>query len=176
MFVQLVPQENPIAKTSEPLPSGREFDLACHNNLMTLGVFMMIIGGYFAFALVVAFPSISRGGLNDLLPCIALSLLLPAGCLLYQVQWRQIGDLSREQSILAAAKACNGKLTVADAVLHGSVRITDAQRLLDRLALNGLCEVEATDSGQLVYTFQSFLPSGQIEAPTNKQISTEEQR
>jgi hypothetical protein len=171
-----MPQENSIIKKSDSPQTAREFDLYRTKAVLIVGGIITIFGVGLALGnLLFVVLTMAAGHIQYIHTQMVLVtlLLLAAGPAIFASQWRVFRDRSREQSILAAAEACQGKLTVADAALHGSMPLKDANAWLERFASLELCDVEMTDSGKLVYVFKSFLPVGQREAQTSKPISIE---
>jgi len=66
--------------------------------------------------------------------------------------------LSREQQILALAHRANGKLTLAEAVLHSRMSVTEVKGVLKDLVRQGLAELHLTEGGEEVYAFSGLVP------------------
>ena len=60
---------------------------------------------------------------------------------------------SRERTMLLLAKKYQGRLTVAEVAMNTSVSSTEAKEMLDRCHLDGLANIEVSDSGSVVYLF-----------------------
>ena len=67
-----------------------------------------------------------------------------------------VKQLKEEQLILNRAKSSGGALTVSQTALDCKLRIADAKKAFERLALSGVCRVDVTDRGELCYRFPSF--------------------
>ena len=63
------------------------------------------------------------------------------------------GAHERETEVLRLAGRRGGKLTVVEVVQETDLEASDAEALLQKLAEQGLAELEMTDSGLLVYHF-----------------------
>lgn len=74
-------------------------------------------------------------------------------CRKMRQQGRRRQDEARERTMLLLAKENQGQLTVAQVAMNMSISSTEAKELLDRCHLDGLADIEASDSGSVVYLF-----------------------
>ncbi|MBN2352694.1 MAG: hypothetical protein JXD23_09025 [Spirochaetales bacterium] len=63
-----------------------------------------------------------------------------------------------ERQILQAAHDQRGRLTVAGAALRARLPMTEAARILERMAKDGHAVMNVTSSGTIEYEFPDFLP------------------
>ncbi len=63
-----------------------------------------------------------------------------------------------ERQILQAAHDQRGRITVAGAALHARLPMTEASRILERMAKEGHAVMNVTSSGTIEYEFPDFLP------------------
>ena len=97
-------------------------------------------------------------------------------CLNYlRGQWKErkaVKEVEAERLILGHAKAGKGIITVSAASLECGLSISNAKKTLERLAMTGVCHVDVSEQGELVYCFPSFEskpePIGLIEPPAEK--------
>ncbi|MBN2051831.1 MAG: hypothetical protein JW760_15370 [Spirochaetales bacterium] len=65
---------------------------------------------------------------------------------------------SSEKQVLKAAKVNGGVVTPALVALDSTLSIEEAEKMLQSLVQRGYATMEVTDSGQIEYRFQEFLP------------------
>ena len=68
-------------------------------------------------------------------------------------QGRRRQEEVRERTMLFLAKKNEGRLTVAEVAMNMSISSTEAKELLDRCHLDGLANIDVSDSGSVVYLF-----------------------
>lgn len=74
-------------------------------------------------------------------------------CRKMRQQGRRRLDEARERTMLLLAKENEGQLTVAQVAMNMSISSTEAKEMLDRCHLDGLANIEASDTGSVVYLF-----------------------
>jgi len=80
---------------------------------------------------------------------------------------RALKELNQEQCVLGYAKAEKGRgLTVSEISLTCSLNIGDTAAVINRLLMRGVCQVDVSDEGELIYAFSCF--SKQIEKNPDK--------
>jgi hypothetical protein len=65
---------------------------------------------------------------------------------------------SPEQRILALAKQMQGRVTLAEVVLHCQLEIEQARTHLREMVRKGLAELHLSDQGDEVFVFAGFVP------------------
>lgn len=126
-----------------------------------LGLSIMAASGFFVLA---ALGDIVSGGdgrtsMGVLLGLLAFfSLTAYAGYRLYRNQARSAPTLSPEQRVLALANRLQGRITLAEVVLHCRLSTPQARALLRELVRQRLAEVHVSDGGEEVYVFGGFVP------------------
>lgn len=68
---------------------------------------------------------------------------------------RKVEEAERE--ILCLAQEHQGRLTIADVTINTSLSSAEAKKALDLCNMNGLTDVEVTDSGAVVYRFYDII-------------------
>ncbi len=85
-------------------------------------------------------------------------------CVLFSLiarhQYRQtaaLNELERERAILAFAKQEGRAITIPEVALSCSIRIVDAASVLNRLTARGVCQMDISEEGELIYSFTNGL-------------------
>lgn len=123
------------------------------------------------FALFLALMALIAGRSWSLFMGLAGLILLLAGAafgyLAYgSVQEEKMGEAryhNMERQVLALAKKNKGSVTVADLINVG-IESGEAEKVLDRMAKNGICDInlDATEqSGITTYSFPELIPLGE---------------
>ncbi|MBI4855041.1 MAG: hypothetical protein HY819_24840 [Acidobacteria bacterium] len=76
-----------------------------------------------------------------------------------------LSEFDQEQRVLALAKTTGGKLTVADVALHCRLTIDESKDILDKIAAQGVAEMQFTNDGNFFYLFPSFLINSEANQP-----------
>lgn len=72
--------------------------------------------------------------------------------------------LSPEQRVLELAQRMQGRLTLAEVVLHCKMPVPQAKEVMKTLVRQGLAELHLTDGGEEVYAFSGFIPEEKASA------------
>lgn len=75
-------------------------------------------------------------------------------------RWREresVSQLYQEQSILRCLKANQSGLTIAQAAIDCKLRIADTRKALDKLTTTGVCQVDVSEEGELIYKLMTPL-------------------
>lgn len=129
--------------------------------LLVVGVALIIFSG----ALIVTYigelitGTTLHGVANQLGVITFFAGLVFVGYKMTEVQLNEnkaLKELKEEQIILTAAKTKGGSITVSEAALEGRINISNTKRAFERLALTGICQVDVSDEGELLYRFPSF--------------------
>lgn len=89
----------------------------------------------------------------------------------FSKQKSSLSEADLEQQVLALAKLAHGKLTVAEVALQCKLTIEESKAILDKMAAQGVAEMQFTDNGNFFYLFSSFLANLDANNPY-KQTST----
>ncbi|MEZ4537913.1 MAG: hypothetical protein R3D26_23390 [Cyanobacteriota/Melainabacteria group bacterium] len=124
---------------------------------------MAIFSACFFVAFIIdAFTGDMRHGPGTQAACIIMFGGLFAACAFYlRSRWKDKGavaELQQEQLILNLAKSNRGEVTVAEVSVDCGMSISVAKKAFERLAMTGVCQVDVSDQGELVYRFPSFEP------------------
>ena len=124
---------------------------------------MAIFSACFFVAFIIdAFTGDMRHGPGTQAACIIMFGGLFAACSFYlRSRWKDKGavaELQQEQLILNLAKSNRGEVTVAEVSVDCGMSISVAKKAFERLAMTGVCQVDVSDQGELVYRFPSFEP------------------
>lgn len=125
-----------------------------------LGILVMALSGFFVIA---ALADLITGGDGTTEPGIIAGLLVffllvgYAGYRLYRSSPAQ-PLASPEQRILALATQMQGRVTLAEVVLHSGLEVPQARELMKRLVRQGLAELYISDGGEEVYAFGGLMP------------------
>lgn len=65
-------------------------------------------------------------------------------------------ELYEEQEILNRARQTRSPLTIVKTALDCKIRISEAKKAFERLALTGVCQIDVTEEGELCYRFPGF--------------------
>ncbi|MCB9469023.1 MAG: hypothetical protein H6677_12185 [Candidatus Obscuribacterales bacterium] len=116
----------------------------------------------FVSFVVDAFTGHLRRGPGTQAACIILCGGVFAACAFYlRSRWKDKGavaELQQEQLILNLAKSNRGEVTVAEVSVDCGLSISVTKKAFERLAMTGVCQVDVSDQGELVYRFPSFEP------------------
>ena len=118
----------------------------------------------------------SKQGVSTLLGLVVFLFGVILVCLSYlrrqSKERKALKEVEEEELILGHAKASQGLITVSAASLECGMPISHAKKCLERLAMTGVCHVDVSEQGQLLYCFPSFQskpePIGLIEPPAHK--------
>lgn len=117
---------------------------------------------FFGAFLIDAFTGDMRHGPGTQAACIIMFGGIFAACVFYlRSRWRDKGavaELQQEQLILNLAKSNQGEVTVAEVSVDCGLSISVTKKAFERLAMTGVCQVDVSDQGELVYRFPSFEP------------------
>lgn len=126
-----------------------------------LGWFIVAISGFFVIA---AISDLLSGNLGEEGPGVLAGLAVffaIVGVLGYRLATsknpRNIAR-SPEQRILALAKQMQGRVTLAEVVLHCQLEIEQARSHLREMVRKGLAELHLSDQGDEVFMFGGFAP------------------
>ena len=124
---------------------------------------MAIFSSCFFVAFIIdAFTGDMRHGPGTQAACIIMFGGIFAACAFYlRSRWKDKGavaELQQEQLILNLAKSNRGEVTVAEVSVDCGMSISVAKKAFERLAMTGVCQVDVSDQGELVYRFPSFEP------------------
>ena len=124
---------------------------------------MAIFSACFFVAFIIdAFTGDMRHGPGTQAACIIMFGGIFAACAFYlRSRWKDKGavaELQQEQLILNLAKSNRGEVTVAEVSVDCGMSISVAKKAFERLAMTGVCQVDVSDQGELVYRFPSFEP------------------
>lgn len=133
---------------------------------------MAIFSSCFFFAFIIdAFTGDMRHGPGTQAACIIMFGGIFAACAFYlRSRWRDKGamaELQQEQLILNLAKSNRGEVTVAEVSVDCGISISVAKKAFERLAMTGVCQVDVSDQGELVYRFPSFEPEHDMAADSS---------
>ncbi|HMP50995.1 MAG TPA: hypothetical protein PKD05_05515 [Candidatus Melainabacteria bacterium] len=117
---------------------------------------------FFGAFIIDAFTGDMRHGPGTQAACIIMFGGIFAACVFYlRSRWRDKGavaELQQEQLILNLAKSNQGEVTVAEVSVDCGLSISVTKKAFERLAMTGVCQVDVSDQGELVYRFPSFEP------------------
>ncbi|MEZ4544884.1 MAG: hypothetical protein R3C24_13445 [Cyanobacteriota/Melainabacteria group bacterium] len=124
---------------------------------------MAIFSACFFVAFIIdAVTGDMRHGPGTQAACIIMFGGIFAACAFYlRSRWKDKGavaELQQEQLILNLAKSNRGEVTVAEVSVDCGMSISVAKKAFERLAMTGVCQVDVSDQGELVYRFPSFEP------------------
>ena len=119
--------------------------LLAFGGFLGVGLLLNVSGPHSASALFLAFVVFS---------------LVPAGAGLWLIRAPQATAASRlaaerawNSELLRLAARRDGSLSVAEVVAHADLAPAEAEQRLDDLSRRGLCELQVTDHGVIVYRF-----------------------
>ena len=124
---------------------------------------MAIFSACFFVAFIIdAFTGDMRHGPGTQAACIIMFGGIFAACAFYlRSRWKDKGavaELQQEQLILNLAKSNRGEVTVAEVSVDCGLSISVTKKAFERLSMTGVCQVDVSDQGELVYRFPSFEP------------------
>ncbi len=126
-----------------------------------LGWFIVALSGFFVIA---AIGDLVSGTSGEAGPGVVAGLAVffaIVGVLGYRLATsktpRSIAQ-SPEQRILALAKQLQGRVTLAEVVLHCQLEVEQARSLLKEMVRKGLAELHLSDQGDEVFMFGGFAP------------------
>jgi hypothetical protein len=132
--------------------------------LALVGWLIVALSGFF----VLAFIGELIGGSEE--PGIVAGLAVffaVVGYLGYRFAMGQLAGaatLSPEQRVLELAQRMQGRLTLAEVVLHCKMPVPQAKEVMKTLVRQGLAELHLTDGGEEVYAFSGFIPEEKASA------------
>ncbi|GAO76691.1 hypothetical protein [Meiothermus ruber] len=126
-----------------------------------LGWFIVALSGFFVVA---AISDLVSGNLGEEGPGVLAGMAVfftIVGVLGYRLatsKTPQSAAQSPEQRILAVAKQMQGRVTLAEVVLHCQLETEQARAHLREMIRKGLAELHLSDQGDEVYMFAGFAP------------------
>lgn len=145
---------------------------------IVLGILITLFSSFFVFA---AIGDLITGDKQGTGTGVLLGLLVFflgtafSGVLLarygFSKQKSNLSEFDLEQQVLVLAKLTHGKLTVAEVALQCKSTIEESKAVLDKMAMQGVAEMQFTDDGNFFYLFHSFLTTPDANNPY-KQTST----
>jgi hypothetical protein len=127
--------------------------------LFALGVLFIVMGlPIFIGGLTGGFYDPPKESLREAIGITLIMGAMPlAGGLLLCWKMRKNGQKrvmdEEERAIIQLAKKSGGKITVAEVELATKMSMQEAKQLLERCALNGIAEMEITETGGKVFCF-----------------------
>ncbi len=131
---------------------------------IVFGILVTIFSSFFVFA---AIGDLITGDKQGTSVGVLLGLLVFflgtsfSGILLarygFSKEKSKVSEFDQEQRVLALAKTTQGKLTVAEVALHCHLTIEESKTILDKIAAQGVAEMQFTDKGDFIYLFPSFI-------------------
>ncbi|HEY9776605.1 MAG TPA: hypothetical protein V6C81_22775 [Planktothrix sp.] len=99
----------------------------------------------------------SSGKVAAMLFFIGIGWVSALACRAQLKERSAIKELNHEQKVLSYAKAENGRgLTVSEVSLNCSMNVSDSLNICNRLAARGLCQVDVSEVGEMLYVFPCF--------------------
>lgn len=84
-----------------------------------------------------------------------------------------IGGGSHQRGVLRTARKYHGRVTLPEITLETRLDVAEARAILDEFELQGICEMQLSDSGGEVYVFPAFVEGG-IDKETARSILDED--
>lgn len=132
--------------------------------MRVIAVFGWLLLAISALFSVIAFGDLLAGREGDVRPQINLGIgafFLVLGYFGFRLATGKPGSqpaLSPDQQMLALAQRLNGRLTLAEAVLHCRLPVSEAKEVLRGLVHQGLADLHLTEGGEEVYAFSGLNP------------------
>ncbi len=126
-----------------------------------LGWFIVAMSGFFVIA---AISDLVSGNTGEEGPgvlagmAVFFAIVGVLGYRLATVKTPRTLVQSPEQRILALAKQMQGRVTLAEVVLHCQLEIEQARTHLREMVRKGLAELHLSDQGDEVFMFAGFIP------------------
>lgn len=131
--------------------------------LFVMSALISMIAGSIGATVIAAIASGHRlgthssfeGAVGALMFYLSISIFFGIAAHRKCIQIAAFKEPERERVILAFAKQENRAVTVPDVALNCGMRIVDSALVLNRLTARGVCQMDITEDGQIIYSFQN---------------------